>query len=231
MQVVPVIDIRHGQVVKAIAGDRANYRPIETPLFSGSAPRDAIRGFMALHPFPVIYIADLDAIEGRDGNAGMLKDLSGTYPGCAFWIDQGASKSAQVAEALLLPNTVAVIGTETGVTLDGWRTLHTTYGDERLVLSLDYRADQFLGDRALLADAPNWPRRVIAMTLGSVGTNAGPDLATLLGLKTRHPTGEIYAAGGVRDATDLRVLRAAGISGALVASALHSQKIKAGDLV
>ena len=41
---------------------------------------------------------------------------------------------------------------------------------------------------------------------------------------------EVYAAGGVRDAADLRALAAAGIAGALVASSLHNGRITAEDL-
>jgi len=39
-------------------------------------------------------------------------------------------------------------------------------------------------------------------------------------MQTKHS--KIYAAGGVRNSTDLEALKASNISGALVASALHN---------
>jgi phosphoribosylformimino-5-aminoimidazole carboxamide ribotide isomerase len=41
---------------------------------------------------------------------------------------------------------------------------------------------------------------------------------------------DVYVGGGVRDVNDLIRLREIGVSGALVASALHSGKIKVHEL-
>ncbi|MBM3641974.1 MAG: nickel transporter, partial [Alphaproteobacteria bacterium] len=62
MQIIPVIDIRSGVVVRARAGDRDSYAPIMSALAPTSAPVDVVAGFLALHSFERIYIADLDAI-------------------------------------------------------------------------------------------------------------------------------------------------------------------------
>ena len=65
MDVIPVIDIKNGQVVHAQGGRRDSYRPIRTPLSPTSAPADVAAGLLRLAPFRNLYIADLDAIEGR----------------------------------------------------------------------------------------------------------------------------------------------------------------------
>jgi phosphoribosylformimino-5-aminoimidazole carboxamide ribotide isomerase len=44
------------------------------------------------------------------------------------------------------------------------------------------------------------------------------------------PEREIYAAGGVRNADDLRTLKQADVSGALIATALHERQIVRSDL-
>ena len=41
MHVIPVIDIRAGEVVHAMGGDRAGYKPIRTPLAEGCELKDA----------------------------------------------------------------------------------------------------------------------------------------------------------------------------------------------
>lgn len=230
MLVIPVIDVRHGVVVRAVAGDRANYKPIVSPLFAGCDPRSAVAGLMALHPFPVIYLADLDAIEGRASNTAVISNLANQYPGVEFWIDQSACTASGVGELLKSPNVAAVIGSETGISPAEIRALVELYAD-RLILSLDHRASGFIGDQQVLADQTCWPSRIIAMTLANVGTAKGPDLATLRAIKQRHPVGHVYAAGGIANPADLAAAQQAGASGALVASALHAQTITAGDLL
>ena len=78
--------------------------------------------------------------------------------------------------------------------------------------------------------ADRWPARVIVMTLDRVGSQSGPDLERLRAVKTAAKERAIYAAGGVRGVDDLRSLMNAGITGALVASALHSGQITAADI-
>ncbi|PPC82303.1 MAG: hypothetical protein CTY40_05070 [Hyphomicrobium sp.] len=98
------------------------------------------------------------------------------------------------------------------------------------ILSLDFRGDDFLGPPDLLARPNLWPETVIVMTLGRVGSGAGPDFERLSGIIARADGRQVIAAGGVRNVADLEALAAIGVAGALVATALHSGQIKAGDL-
>ena len=69
MQIIPVIDIRNGAVMRARAGDRDSYRPIAVAACGEtSAPADVVAGFLTLHSLEKIYIADLDALEGSGDN-------------------------------------------------------------------------------------------------------------------------------------------------------------------
>ena len=90
MQIIPVIDIRNGAVMRARAGDRDSYKPISTPLAATSAPADVVAGFLTLHPFEKIYIADLDAIEGRGDNRREIGALTERFPSLRFMVDAGA---------------------------------------------------------------------------------------------------------------------------------------------
>ena len=98
------------------------------------------------------------------------------------------------------------------------------------VRSLDFRGDMFQGPREILTEPALWPRRIIVMTLGRVGSGAGPDVARLAEIRAIASGCEIYAAGGVRDAADLSALKAARASGALIATALHERRIVRADL-
>jgi phosphoribosylformimino-5-aminoimidazole carboxamide ribotide isomerase len=100
----------------------------------------------------------------------------------------------------------------------------------RVILSLDFRGDVFQGPQAILDDPELWPAHLIIMTLARVGSDAGPDFARLTAIKNRAEGRAIYAAGGLRDAQDLRLLQAAGVRGVLVASALHDGRLNASNL-
>ena len=229
-EVIPVLDVRHGVAVRAVAGDRANYQPLVTPLSASANPVDLVDGYSRLFPFSMIYVADLDGIEGRGGNANLLAELSAARPGLKLWVDNGSSRFADVGELLENSRTTAVIGSESNLELSELQRLIDLFGD-RIVLSLDFDGGDFRGANNLLADASHWPRRVIVMTLARVGTNGGPDAERVAEIAGRAgPHRRIFTAGGVRNLADLRAVQAAGAAGALIASALHNGQIKTGDL-
>lgn len=221
MDVIPVIDLKSGEVVHARQGRRDEYRPIETPLSATSAPRDVAAGLLRLHPFRALYVADLDAIEGRGDNQAALATLP---PQLDVWLDAGLRDEAG---AETWKGTI-VLGSESQADT---RLLRALGSDPRTVLSLDFRGDAFQGAPEILADPALWPERVIVMTLARVGAGQGPDLVRLAETIARAGSGRrVYAAGGVRDAGDLRAAASYGAAGALVATALHAGAIKAPEI-
>jgi phosphoribosylformimino-5-aminoimidazole carboxamide ribotide isomerase len=227
LQAIPVIDLMGGQVVRARAGDRASYRPLISPLSPTSDPIDVVRGLLAVYPFPTLYVADLDAIQSHGDNFPTLRRLREEFPALQLWIDNGAADD-DALEAVVGANLGApVIGSESQ---SDSSLIACHRASTRIVLSLDFRGDTFQGPQNLLAEPALWPQRVIVMTLARVGSGAGPDLGRLASIQSIAGGREIYAAGGVRDADDLRTLKDAGISGALIATALHDRRIVATDL-
>ena len=89
MEIIPVLDVKRGQVVRARLGRRDEYRPIETPLAPTSDPVDVARGLLSLHPFQTFYIADLDAIESAGGNESSLERLKTAFSALSLWVDNG----------------------------------------------------------------------------------------------------------------------------------------------
>ncbi|MFO1103232.1 MAG: HisA/HisF-related TIM barrel protein [Methylocystis sp.] len=223
MRIIPVIDIRNGAVVRARAGDRTSYRPIATPLATTSAPADVVAGFLTLHPFEKIYVADLDAIEGSGDNRRAIGALTQRYPSLRFMVDAGAKSDDWRG----VSGIERVIGSET---LSDGESFSVAKDDPNVILSLDFRGDEFLGPRPLIDRAELWPRRIIVMTLARVGVGAGPDVERLATIIERAGERRVYAAGGVRDARDLARLEAIGAAGALVATALHDGALNRADL-
>ena len=229
MEIIPVIDVAAGEAVRAVRGERANYQPLVTPLAPGSDPARIAQGFKSLYPFRRIYLADLDGIEGRGRNVHLVPSVSKVCPGTEIWIDAGTSSRGAARAVLAAPVTTLVIGSEALESVACLKDI-VTEAPTRSVLSLDFRGDEFMGPDALLKDAALWPSRVIVMTLARVGSDEGPDLVRIAAIVAKAQGRRIYAAGGIRDRADLEAVRTAGAVGALTASALHAQKISAGDL-
>ena len=227
MRVIPVVDLKGGVVVRARGGARATYRPIETPLAATARAEEVVAGFMRLHQFREVYVADLDAIEGRGDHDPLIAQLASRFPAVSFWVDRGAGDLEQAERWLARNAGQLVIGSESQRDL---ALLAALREHPRVALSLDFRGDAFLGPPELLATPAVWPARVIAMTLAQVGGGAGPDLARLAQVIADAAAREVFAAGGLRDGRDLRALARAGAAGVLAASALHDGRLGAADL-
>ena len=219
MLAIPVIDLMGGQVVRARMGDRASYRPLESPLSPTSDPIDVVRGVLGIFPFPRLYVADLDAIQGGGDNRQTLRRIRAEFPSLQMWVDNGAADASSLHALIGADLGTPVIGSES----QRDSTLIAQHRDSmRIVLSLDFRGDAFQGPQEILAEPALWPQRVIVMTLARVGSGMGPDWGRLEAIKNAGRGRRVYAAGGVRDADDLSALAERGIAGALVASCLHN---------
>ena len=221
--VIPALDLKGDAVVLAKAGDRAAYRPVESPFGPASDPFAIARGLLRHTESTSLYVADLDAIAGIGNHFELVRGLSLALPDTSLWIDAGFSDVADCAFWLPLGATL-VIGSEGLDSVDAWREIHAAFG-EGVVLSLDYDAAGRKGPEALFDDPTLWPLRVIVMDLGRVGTGQGPDLERLNSLIGMANGRALFAAGGVRNAGDLAGLAALPVQGAVIASALHDNAV------
>ena len=225
-EIIPVIDLRHGAVVRARAGDRASYAPIVTPLAKGSAPGDVARGLLGAVRARILYVADLDAIiDGQAPDLASLRAIAAACPAVILWVDAGFSEAAGLDAFLETGLGRPVVGSESQADAGLVRAL-----GNRAVFSLDTRGDERLGPASLHEEPVHWPSDVIVMTLGRVGVGAGPDLERLGAVAAASPATRLYAAGGVRDRADVEALRHLGLAGALVASAIHDGALHDGAL-
>jgi phosphoribosylformimino-5-aminoimidazole carboxamide ribotide isomerase len=227
MQIIPVLDLKGGSVVRGRMGQRDQYRPIETPLSPTSDPVDVARGLLSIHPFKTLYVADLDAIEGRGAQSASIKALKAAYPQVTLWVDNGIADYDSAQAWLDAGLGHLVLGSETQ---SDSKLVRDFAEDARVILSLDFRGPSFHGPSALIAEPGLWPRKVIVMTLARVGSGAGPDFERLATIREAAPGRAIYAAGGIRDLVDLVSLRQAGIAGALVATSLHDGRLRGAEL-
>ncbi|MDB5781947.1 HisA/HisF-related TIM barrel protein [Caballeronia mineralivorans] len=239
MQVIPVLDLLDGQAVRAMRGERARYRPIESPLCATSEPLAVARALLGAVGTRTLYIADLGAILKRGDHARLLAELLnglGEAP-VQIWLDAGYVDFPSMrslfdrieairrgprrpGRATLVP----VFGTETLLNTEALHEAQTA--GFAPVLSLDHRAGRLIADPvATRPDTSWWPSRVIVMTLDHVGSYQGPDLDTFAAIRAQAGHRELIGAGGIRHAADLSAAAESGAAAWLVASAIHDRQL------
>jgi len=239
VQILPVVDLLGGQVVRGIAGRREEYRPIVSRLCSGAQPASVARALAERFGFAEAYVADLDAIAGRDPDWTSYQVIAGC--GLQLWIDAGLT-GIERATPFVQPQVqhiVArlIVGLESLARREALTELLKLVGRERLVFSLDLKQGR------PITRVPEWHslepaeiardvfelgvRSMIVLDLACVGAGAGVGTEVLArSLRTMQPSLELIGGGGVRGVDDLRFMEAAGYDAALVASALHDGKIE-----
>ncbi len=234
MRVIPVMDLKDGRVVRAVAGERQRYQPVRSVLAGDPRPRTVATAFREAG-FDTVYVADLDAIGGAPPNWLALQTIAAC--GLDLLLDAGVDGIGRASQlAFYAQDQPRIAGVVLGLeSLPGPRLLAAcvqVLGRRRSVFSLDLRRGRPItcwpdwqqaspGHIAAQAIAAGI-RRLIVLDLAHVGTAAGPQRLELCRqLRAEHPAVEILAGGGVRHRQDLEHLAAAGCSAALVASALH----------
>ena len=219
MEIIPVIDLLHEVVVHARRGDRQHYQPIRSALAPSPTPMAVVDAIMGLYPFTTLYIADLNAIQASGRHDATVSQIRQRHPQLRLWLDPGLTSIEDLVPWLAMDIDL-VVGSESLASMNAYQSLKTALGS-RMVLSLDFDANGFRGPAELLEQPLQWPRRIIVMTLAKVGSAEGPDMARLHQILGKYVDGAVYAAGGVRDRSDLTQLQIDGVQGALVASAIH----------
>ncbi|WP_027798130.1 HisA/HisF-related TIM barrel protein [Paraburkholderia dilworthii] len=240
MQVIPVLDLLDGHVVRAVRGERTAYLPIRSSLAATSEPLHIARALLAASGARTLYIADLGAILQQGAHVQTLATLRAALPDIDIWLDAGYADYASMlalfdridASSRPAPRDLAtlvpVFGTESLQDINAVRAAETAGFSP--ILSLDHRAGQLLRAAAHSASSERtpawWPRRVIAMTLDQVGSYDGPDLATFERIRANAPAHtEVIGAGGIRHREDMEAAARTGATAWLVASALHDRRI------
>jgi phosphoribosylformimino-5-aminoimidazole carboxamide ribotide isomerase len=241
MRLIPVLDVQHGKVVRGIGGRRSEYRLLVSVLTTSVEPVAVAETLVGLFALSELYVADLDAIAGRQPSWPALVATADLRQ--RLWVDAGIRSIRQCTELSDAKIGGIVIGMET---VNGPEVLDAAVnelGAGRIVFSLDLRGGRLLGQWTNwhVRDDRDWPtvvervvragvKRLILLDLASVGEGRGTGTEAMCQtIAAQHPDLEIICGGGVRDVADLRRLVGCGASAALVASALHDGRIKPGD--
>ncbi len=237
MKIIPVIDILNGVVVHAVRGKRKEYQPLKSILTASVDPVEVAQAFKALG-FGELYLADLDAIMGKQPNLQICKRITDAT-GLKLMVDAGVTDLSAAQNVLSGKASKVIIGTETLQTKKFIQETIHHFGAERVIVSLDLMDSKVLTKPGfdgctdalgLLCEFEAMGvLEFIVLDLARVGSGEGVNVEFLKkAMVELH--GGVYVGGGVRSITDLVELRSIGVSGVLIATALHSGKITINDL-
>ncbi len=223
MIVIPVIDLLRGHAVHAIGGRRSAYRPLDSPLCRHGEVLPLVRRLHEGLGCALLYVADLDAIQGGALQFDVIAGILDAFPDLALWLDGGFRDADALEPVRHLARLRPVIGSES------WRATGALPKVEP-VLSIDSDAAGLRDPSGIAGDPQRWPDDLILMDLTRVGAAQGPAVAMLRQWRDRAPGARLYLAGGVRGPADLDAAAAAGAAGILLASALHEGALGQADL-
>jgi phosphoribosylformimino-5-aminoimidazole carboxamide ribotide isomerase len=238
MQLLGVIDLRRGLAVHARAGTRSTYAPVIEA--AGVAVDGDARVLARVYREIGLdgpYLADLDALEGEPVQEAVLESL--VRDGGSLWVDAGVATIERARRLRALGANRVIVPLET---LPSYAALGDICGalGTSVTFGLDLRDGRPV--TAAAAKPETEPAAVarrardagvaaiIVLDLARVGLGGGPDLRMLATIREAVPDVALLAGGGIRDRPDLERLAAAGIDGALVASAVHNGAIGRGEV-
>ncbi len=231
MLVIPVIDIRKGQMVRMVEGLE------DKTVYYSESPLNMAKLFRKENA-KVIHITDLDgAVSGKRKNYELIKEITETV-GVPIQLG-GGIRTFEIARQLVKELGVyrIVIGTSAIDNIDMIRKIIDEFGKSKVAISVDVRDDLLVKDGwgnvtdiHALEFATGMKKlgveRIIYQDVSRVGSLAGPNLT---GLKQiAQQTGlKVTAAGGVSSYTDLRriqELEQYGVDSVMMSRALYQNK-------
>ncbi|AEG17509.1 MAG: HisA/HisF family protein [Methanobacterium paludis] len=223
--IIPVLDIKNGEAVSGKSGMRETYKPLKT-VFTDSS--DPLKIAVSLKDAGAqrMYIADLDAIEGKGSNLNVIKEINRIIP---VMFDAGANDVRSVAKTLNVASK-AIVATETLHSFEDLDEIFESFEKDKLIVSIDIKNNHILSkymdtnfDTLINKIADLKPDEIILLDISRVGTEKGVDQGFIDRLSKVETS--IIIGGGIRD-EDIDVLSKSSVEKFLVGSALHKGKIR-----
>lgn len=232
-EILPVIDLKHGQVVHAVAGQREKYQPLVsrwTP--SAHDPLELSKALSTQLGLREFYVADLDAIERHDHqHTSMIQHM--LDEGYALWLDAGFTDLEEMKKYIKRGVHRLILSSESLPRLSLVVEAIKSFGQDRIVFSLDFVNSELrcrdatvdnLHPEEILDNLIAWGvTQFILLDLAAVGTSQGPSLEYWCRiLKSMFPASLLISGGGIRDTADIKKLIDIGVNRVLVSTWLHA---------
>ncbi len=229
MRLIPAIDLRGGRCVRLLRGE------FDAETAYAATPRELLARYRAAGA-DWLHVVDLDgARDGSGGNRAIIGALA-AESGINLQVGGGLRDEAAVRAMFALGASRVVIGSAAIDDPAAVRAWMREFGAERVALAFDVRLD---ADGTPCVATHGWRRQsrlalwsavedfaaqdlrhVLCTDVSRDGALAGPNVALYAEAAARHPGVAWQASGGVRDASDLAQLAAAGAAAAVSGKAL-----------
>ncbi|MFX0201294.1 MAG: HisA/HisF-related TIM barrel protein [Candidatus Hodarchaeota archaeon] len=237
MQIIPVLDIKGYPspiAVQAYRGERNKYGPLISVLCDSSDPLLLATNLEHKLGISTIYIADLDGIQLQTRNWTLIKNIQ-AKTNLRLYLDTGIRMKKDLYQIIDWEIDFPIIATETMVDhqeiLEGIRGLKQGH---KIVISIDLWKGKVLSKDPVIANLPfksllstfdyNQVAGFIVLELTQIGTQTGVTI-TPVKQALNHTSKRIITGGGIKNLTGLLELKALGVHGALVGTALHNGTI------
>lgn len=202
-------------------------------------PPEVLKALQAHFGCNACYVADLDAIEGRQLNRCTIAEMVRT--GVLLIVDAGAASIEQVESLLEIGVSKVVLASESFDDLTGLKAILHHVDPDSLIFSIDLKHGE------LRVQDPLWKnqsplnlarfvidqgiRQLIVLDLAAVGTGHGIlTLKLCCEIRKLSPDVQITSGGGVNSRQCITDAVRAGLDALLIASALHDGRLNLHDL-
>ncbi|MEM4888530.1 MAG: HisA/HisF-related TIM barrel protein [Thermosphaera sp.] len=220
IEVIPVLDIMNGLIVHAYAGRREEYKPIKDSLIIDKPdPALALRVFKKMG-FKTVYIADLDSIMNKGDNSKVIYEAAELGFKVLADIGRRGVNSKDTAQISFIIGTEYVEYPAEISLLSGRSISLDVFDDQVIFANTRVRVDSIVESFSKLE-----LKKVLLIDLSRVGTGKGVNKAIVSKL-VKYMPGKLIVGGGVRNEEDVLELKNLGVTGVLVATAIHKGIIR-----
>jgi len=239
LRLIPAIDLKGGHCVRLLRGDFAAETRYDTD------PRRLLAKYRD-YGADWLHVVDLDgARDGSTGNRDIIIELA-EQNAVNLQVGGGLRDIHAVSQTLDAGVARVVIGSAAVTRMDQVRAWLGEFGPERMVLAFDVRLDPAGVPRVAIhgwreqSQLSLWDavanfadfdlKHVLCTDVSRDGALSGPNVELYADAVRRFPRIEWQASGGIRDASDLKALDAAGANAAISGKALLEELIPIEDL-
>lgn len=241
MTIIPVINVRAGEVVRAVGCDPATFETLESDLCPTGDPLPLAFALTERFKCKEVLLVDWNGITDHRPDLTLISEL--VEIGLLPWVDAGVRDAAD-AMRIRHHGGAVVVRSETVTGMEAWERIVNVVDGRRLAFSLILHdgtvvAPQLPFGDALATLAPvlaaaneiraDGPSRLLVLDQARAGLKLGFGHALLLRrLVMTFPEIDIMAGGGVRGPKELARLDDTGIAGTVSATAVHSGRLQPG---
>jgi phosphoribosylformimino-5-aminoimidazole carboxamide ribotide isomerase len=224
MEIIPVLDLMSGMAVSGKSGQRETYKPLKT-VYSPSSHPVEIAISLKRNGAKRIYLADLDAIEGKGNNLEMVKKINHIMP---VMLDGGVKDLESFHFVLEFAEKI-IVATETLKSLKDLQEICARFSKERIIMSIDIKDELILSKNLNITLEELKPvlkglkqEEIILLDISRVGTEKGFNLKLINQFKGYEDS--LILGGGI-EPQEIKDLLNRGVNKFLIGTALHSGKI------